>query len=86
MNEDAKDSEYKHLKSALGACGYKSLTFEKALKKSKPKTVVINSNRTQGSESRRYNTTIQNVLKLTEDIRIISREVSTSCLVNHKTR
>ena len=47
-DEDAKDSERKHLKSVLGACGYQSWTFEKALKKSKSRTLDSNSNRTQG--------------------------------------
>ena len=62
------------MKSALGACGYQSWTFEKALKKSKPRTLDSNSNRTQGGESRRYNTTIPYVSKLSEKIRRIYRE------------
>ena len=74
LDEDLKDSEHKHLKSALGACGYQSWTFEKALKKSKPRTFDSNSNRTQGGESRRYNTTIPYVSKLSEKIRRIYRE------------
>ena len=74
LDKDSKDSEHKHLKSALGACGYQSWTFEKALKKSKPRTLDSNSNRTQGGESRRYNTTIPYVSKLSEKIRRIYRE------------
>ena len=74
LDEDSKDSEHKPLKSALGACGYQSWTFEKALKKSKPRTLDSNSNRTQGGESRRYNTTIPYVSKLSEKIRRIYRE------------
>ena len=34
-NEDARVNKHKHLKSALGACGYNDWTFEKALHKSK---------------------------------------------------
>ena len=51
MDEDSKDSEHTHLKSALGAFGYQSWTFEKELKKSKPRTLDSNSNRTRGGGS-----------------------------------
>ena len=80
LDEDAKDSEHKNLKSALGACGYQSWTFEKALKKSQPRTLNSNSNHTQGCDSRRYNTTIPYVSKLSEKNQKNLQRVSTSCV------
>ena len=37
-NEDAKQEEHKHLKSALGQCSYRGWTFHKALTRKDPKT------------------------------------------------
>ncbi|XP_072050180.1 leucine-rich repeat serine/threonine-protein kinase 1-like [Amphiura filiformis] len=73
-NEDAKTKEHKHLKSALGACGYRKWTFEKALHKPKSPTKDDASHTaTAGEEKRRHNVTIPYVSELSEKIRRIFR-------------
>ncbi|XP_072046996.1 uncharacterized protein [Amphiura filiformis] len=73
-NEDAKTKEHKHLKSALGACGYRKWTFEKALHKPKSPTKDDASHTASaGEEKRRHNVTIPYVSELSEKIRRIFR-------------
>ena len=73
-NEDAKTKEHKHLKSALGACGYSKWTFEKALHKSNSPTKDDASHTASaGEEKRRHNVTIPYVSDLSEKVRRIFR-------------
>ena len=70
----AKKNEHKHLKTALGACGYKSWTFQKALKKSTTTSADNSVTPAQGADTRSFNTTIPYVSDLSEKIRRIYRK------------
>ena len=71
--ENLKQGEKEHLKSALGVCGYKSWTFQKALKNSEKSQQKNTVPRNSSSNTRRYNTTIPYISGLSEKIRRIYR-------------
>ena len=70
--EQAKLEEQSHLKSALGVCGYKPRTVEKALKPKLTNGQTTATNRSYSSSPGR-NTTIPYISGLSEKVRRVYR-------------
>ena len=71
--EEAKSKEQSHLKSALGVCGYKPWTFDKALKPHS-QSQTTRTKQTSASSPCRRNTTIPYISGLSEKVKRIYRE------------